>query len=141
MDSRQRQELDRHITGNWGEDQMREMEDEEQAEAWSHIVRFDGSPEHKLIAALLIGGRENATVPGDTLLGHLGNALTALEDAIAHAEPRTDDSERVTMWSTMRLEQAVKIASRVRAVRAELDRAIGRQGMIDTSARADNMPI
>ncbi len=107
----------------------------------TRLIRFDGDPDRRLIPAVLISGRKNPAVPTDTLLGHLGNTLAALEDAIVHAEPRTDDGGRPTQWATMRLDYAVRIASRVRAVHRELERVIGRQGMIDTSANADNLPF
>lgn len=167
MDSKERQELDRHITGNYGEDQFPHPEDavpdyenfereqlaqdldaeraeqerEQQAAEWQAVVRFRHDPETELMAALLKSGKANITVPPDTLLGHLGNALQVLEAAILFAEPRVDDGDLPTSWATMRLEEAVRMTSRLRAVRNTLRETFERQGMLDTSSRADNLPI
>lgn len=63
MDRRQRQELDRHITGNYGEDQMRTYEDyvgsdkEEEApvlcEACTSFFEEEGIPTDMVEAVLL----------------------------------------------------------------------------------------
>lgn len=167
MDRKEADDLDRHITGGYGEDQFHHPEDSvpdyeqfereqlaqdldaeraeqeraDQAEEWQAIVRFRQDPETDLIAALLKSGKANVTVPPDTLLGHLVNVLQVLEGAILFAEPRVDDGDLPTSWATMRLEEAVRMTSRLRAVRNALRETFERQGMLDTSARADNLPI